>query len=130
MEEDNRILKKNFSVQGLRIAARITGTIWVLLCLFGFIGYFIEGIQRHGFSMPTDILGFATVIFLLAGLAGLVVAFWRTGAGVIISVSGFVLSAVFMICDPKLTFSPIFLIIFLPSLLYFAYWRETKKLKQ
>jgi hypothetical protein len=127
MEDNNNILRNNFSSRGLRLAARITGTIWVLFCLVGFIGYFIEGIQRNGFRMPTDALAFATVIFLLAGLAGLVVAFWRTGTGVIISVSGFVLSAISLICDPKLHFSPVFFIIFLPSFLYYAYWRETKR---
>lgn len=119
--------QRNLYIKGLLIIARITGTIWVLLYLFGFAGYFAEGLKKNGFSAPKDWLGVATLVFLLLGLAGLVVAFWRQGAGVIISVSGFVLAAIFLICDPELNFSPVFLIIFLPSILYYAYWKLSRQ---
>lgn len=113
----------------LRLGARITGTLWVFFCLFGLIGYLIEGIQKNDgkFKMPSDWLGVATEVFIFVGLGGLIVAYWREGTGGLISLIAFILATVFLIADPQLNFSPIFFILYLPSFLYLGYWRESRK---
>lgn len=118
-------------MKGLRLAARITGTLWVLFCLLFLIGYLMEGIQKNEgkFRIPTDWLGVATEVSIFIGLGGLITAYWREGTGGLISLVAFVLAAVFLIADPELTFSFIFLFLFLPTILYLAYWWGSKKSK-
>ncbi|MEI6577441.1 MAG: hypothetical protein WCO63_14790 [Bacteroidota bacterium] len=125
--QNHQETQKRTSSKGLLTTARIIGGLWVFFCLFGLIGYGMEGYQRTGILMPTDWLGFATVVCLLAGLAGLVVAFWRPGPGGFISLTGFTLSAIFMTIDPLLNFSIIFLILYIPSAMYLSYWWNRKK---
>ncbi|MEI6274403.1 MAG: hypothetical protein WCP08_00375 [Prolixibacteraceae bacterium] len=131
MNEDNRISQEYSSMKGLRLGARITGTLWILFCLLFMIGYMMEGIQRNGggFGKPTDWLGVATEVLIFIGLGGLFIAYWREGAGGLISLIAFFLSTVFLIADPKLTFSFIFLFIYLPTILYLAYWWGNRNLK-
>jgi hypothetical protein len=125
MKKNVSLPEKDSPLMAIRLTARILGTIWVTLILSIAIGYFMEGIERNGgeFKVPTDWLGVAVVLFLMIGLAGLIVAFWREGAGVLISTSGFSLSALFLIINPKLHFSLFFFILILvPSMLYLVYW--------
>ena len=126
----NELVKKK-PFNGLHLAARITGLIWVSVILFFNIGYLFEGYQNNGnqFVVPDDPLAVLTVLSLYVGLAGLILAFWKTIQGVILSSIGFLFAALFLILDPKLNFSFIALVvIFIPTLLYFAYWRETRKI--
>jgi len=120
---------KNGENNSLRPAAWITGTLCVLFCLFGLIGYLIEGIQKNDgkFKMPGDWLGVATEVFIFIGLGGLIVAYWREGTGGLISLIAFILATIFLIADPQLNFSPIFFLLYLPTFLYLAYWREIRK---
>lgn len=114
--------------KNLRLAARIVGTIWVLILLFIFIGEFIEGHTRNSGAArtPPDIFGIAIVICLGIGVAGLVIAWWREGLGGLISLLGFVVAGALLIVDPKLNFSIIFLIVLIPSILFLAYWKDSK----
>jgi hypothetical protein len=113
--------------KSLRLAARIVGTLWILISITLFIGYYLEGLQRNKGTVPTppDILGIFCVVCMAVALVGLMIAWWNEGLGGLISLIGFLLAGVLLIIDPKLNFSPIFLIVLVPSILYLAYWRET-----
>ena len=115
--------------KSLRLAARIIGTIWILFLIFLFIGELLEGRTRNsGVVHETpDNFGIAIVICMGIGLAGLVIAWWREGLGGFISLSGFIFAGALLIIAPKLNFSIIFLIVLMPSILYLAYWKDTKK---
>jgi hypothetical protein len=129
MEENKGSNQVKKSSNGLRLTARITGTLWVAVIVFINIGYLIEGYNKNGghFVPPKDYLGVATLVTLYIGLTGLIIAFWQTGLGTLLSITGFVAAAIFLIIDPKLNFSIIaFLIILIPSVLYLAYWWDTK----
>jgi hypothetical protein len=119
---------KGNSSKGLRLTARIIGTLWILIYPTLFIGYYLEGLQRNSgaVAQPPDILGIFIVICIGVALAGLIIAFWKEGLGGLISLIGFLLAMALLIIDPKLNFSPIFFIIFVPTVLYLAYWKETK----
>ena len=122
--------KKKTPSKGLRLTARITGTIFVLICLFLIVVAFLEGNQSNSstVSKPHDILGIAAVVFLLIALTGLIIGWWRAGIGGLISLFGFIIAGVLFIINPKLIFSlPVFLILLVPSMLYLAYWWEAKK---
>jgi hypothetical protein len=116
-------------LKGLRLAARIAGTLLVAFCLLFLVGYLMEGIERNEgkFAIPGDWMGVATEFFIFVGLAGLIVAYWREGTGGLISLIAFILAAMFLIADPELTFSFIFLFIFIPTFLYLGYWWGVKR---
>ena len=116
--------------KSLRLTARITGTIFVIICLFLIVVAFLEGNQSKSstVSKPHDIVGIAAVVFLLIALTGLIIGWWRAGIGGLISLFGFIIAGVLFIIDPKLIFNlPVFLILLVPSILYLAYWWEAKK---
>jgi hypothetical protein len=129
MSEITKTAKGNAS-NSLRWTARIIGTLWILICLLLFIGYYLEGLQRNSGTVQTkpDILGIFVLVCMAIGLLGLTVAWWNEGLGGIISTIGFLLAGILLIIDPKLNFSPIFLIVLVPSILYLAYWKDTKKI--
>ncbi len=130
MKEEIGISQKDRSLKQLRLAARITATVWTLFCLYMFVGYMMEDIQRNKgvLTSSTDWLAVATVVSLFIGFIGLIIAYWREGIGALISLIGFLLGALFLIIDPKLTFSFIYFIILLPTILYFIYWNEKRKI--
>ncbi len=127
MSEITNSAKANPS-KSLRLTARIIGTLWILICLTLFIGYYIEGLQRNSGTIPPkpDIFGIFVLVCMAIGLVGLIIAWWNEGLGGLISVIGFLLAGTLLIIDPKLNFSPVFLIAFVPSMLYLAYWKDTK----
>lgn len=130
MNDITNISQKRIPSKGLRLAARIIGTLWVLICIFLFVGYYLEGIQRNAGapSKPPDILGIATVVFLSIALGGLILAWWREGIGGFISLFGIIIAGALLIIDPKLDFSlPVFVILLVPSILYLAYWWDERK---
>ncbi len=131
MKEDKSISQDYTALKGLRLAARIIGTLWVLFCTFFLIGYLMEGIQKNGgkFKMPGDWMGIATEVFIFVGLGGLIVAYWREGTGGFISLIAFILATVFLVADPQLKFSFIFFFLYLPTIFYLAYWWGANKSK-
>ena len=129
MNETKNEIQIKKSINGLRHAARITGSLWVAFILFVNIGYLIEGYHKHGnhFNAPEDYLAVATLVSLYVGLAGLIIDFWKTLPGILLSVIGFLGATFFLIIDQKLNFNIIALIvIFVPTILYSAYWKEMK----
>ena len=122
--------QKKTPSKGLRLTARITGTIWVVFYLFLIVVGYLEGLQSKSgaVSKPPDILLIASVACLLIALTGLIIAWWRAGIGVLISLFGFIITGVLFKMDPKLIFSlPIFAISLVPSVLYLVYWWLAEK---
>ena len=116
--------------KSLRLTARITGTIFVIICLFLIVVAYLEGNQSNSVtvSKPPDILGIASVVFLLIALTGLIIGWWRAGIGGLISLFGFIIAGVLSIIDPKLIFNlPVFLILLVPSILYLVCWWLAKE---
>lgn len=109
------------------MAARVTGVFWVIICLILLAGYMYEGYQRNGLLLQPNWLSVLLIIFLIDGLCGLVIALWHEALGIVISFSGFSLFILLLIVDPKLTFNPFALLLFLPTLLYFVHWRDARK---
>lgn len=129
MNDIKTISQKSNSSKSIRLAARITGTIWLSIGLFFVIGSIFE--QRPGKSeaafKPPDILMLVTLICVLAAFGGLIVAWWKEGLGGFISLLGFIAAGALLIIDPDLNFSlPVFVILLVPSILYLAYWRDEK----
>lgn len=115
-------------LNSLLFAARITGIFWIVICLLIIIGYSLENYLKNGILIPyDDMFTILSVASLLCGLYGLVIANCYEGIGIIVSFSGFTLFIVFLILEPKLTFNPVSLLIFLPTMLYFVYWLEARK---
>jgi hypothetical protein len=129
MKEITKTVKGNSS-NSLRWTARIVGTLWILICVTLFIGYYIEGLERNSGTAHTnpDILRIFILVCMAVALVGLIIAWWNEGLGGIISIIGFILAGTLLIIDPKLDFSPVFLIVMVPSVLYLAYWKDTRKI--
>jgi hypothetical protein len=118
---------------GIRWIARVVGTLLVLFTLFMFIGEMIEGYRRNGKTdLETfNILQIITFIFWFLGLAGLILAWWKEGAGGIFS---FICTVIFLILvkvnanvNPEASFTVILFIFLIPSVLFIIYWWLTKK---
>jgi hypothetical protein len=121
MKDNNRVSKKSASIPTIRLAARVVGTIWLAICLFGFISFFLEGSKPVNSSR--DILGIATIVCFLIAFCGLIIAWWRSGIGGFMSLFGFITAAVLFKLNPKYIFSLLFfVIVLLPSILYLADW--------
>lgn len=130
MSDINSILQNKTSLKTIRLAARVIGTIWLVICLFGFIGFFLEGTKGHESAVPKplDILGIATISCFILGFFGLIIAWWRAGIGGLISLFGFIITGVLFKINPNYILSPpFFVLILLPSILYLAYWWGDKK---
>ena len=118
---------------GIRWIARVVGTLLVLFTLFIFIGEMIEGYRRNGKTdLETfNILQIITFIFWFFGLAGLILAWGKEGAGGILS---FICTVIFLILvkvnaniNPEASFTVILFIFLIPSVLFIIYWWLTKK---
>jgi len=134
MNKTKNEIKTKKSYSGLRLAARITGSVWVAFILIVNIAYLLDGYKNNGnhFAAPEDYLAVATLVSLYIGLAGLITAFWKTLPGIILSIIGFLGAGLFLLIDPKLHFNLIaFIVIFIPTILYIGYWQEVRaKLKK
>jgi hypothetical protein len=110
----------------IRWTARVIGTLLVLFTLLMFIGETIEGYNRNGKLETYNFLQIITFIFWFLGLAGLIVAWWKEGAGGIFS---FICTIIFLILvkvnavvNPEARFMAILFIFLIPSLLFIIYW--------
>jgi hypothetical protein len=129
MNDVTNISKKGTDLKTLRMAARVIGAIWIVICLFAFISFFLEGTPKNADTAPKppDILGIATIICFIIGFCGLIIAWWREGIGGFLSLFGFILTGVLFKLNPNFIFSYIFFIILLlPSVLYLMYWWGVK----
>lgn len=116
----------------LRWTARIIGTLIVLFTLMMAIGEMMEGYQRNGkISLGTfSGLQVVTFVFWFLGLAGLIWAWWREGAGGIFS---FICTVIFLILvnvNSEAQFVYILLIFLIPSILFIIYWWLTRRANQ
>jgi len=116
---------------GIRLTARVIGTLLVLFTLIMFIGEMIEGYHRNGKFETFNFLQIITFIFWFLGLAGLILAWWKEGAGGIFS---FICTVIFLILvkvnanvNPEARFTVILFIFLIPSVLFIIYWWFTKK---
>jgi hypothetical protein len=125
-------MKTKNQYAGIRWIARVVGTLLVLFTLFMFIGQMIEGYHRNGKLETFNVLQIITFIFWFLGLAGLILAWWKEGAGGIFS---FICTVIFLILvkvnanvNSKARFTVILFIFLIPSFLFIIYWWLTKKL--
>ncbi len=119
---------------GILWTARVFGTLLVLVTLFIVIGEMIDGYHRNGKLETFTILQITTFIFWFLGLAGLILAWWKEGAGGILS---FICTVIFLILviisaivNPEARFTVILFIFLIPSFLYIIYWWLTKEAAQ
>lgn len=126
-------MKTKNQYAGIRWTARVIGTLLVLFTLFMVIGEMIDGYHRNGkIDLVTfNILQIITFIFWFFGLAGMILAWWKEGAGGILS---FICTVVFLILvkvnanvNPEARFTVILFIFLIPSVLFIIYWWLTKK---
>jgi hypothetical protein len=129
-------MKKGNKYAGIRWTARVVGTLLVLFTLFMFIGETMEGYNRNGkIDLETfNFLQIITFTFWFLGLAGLIFAWWKEGAGGIFS---FICTVVFLFLvkvnantNSEASFSAILFIFLVPSVLFIIYWWLTKKTAQ
>jgi uncharacterized membrane protein len=114
----------------IRWIARIVGTLLVLFTLFMVIGEIIDKYGKTALE-TFNILQIITFIFWFLGLAGLILAWWKEGAGGIFS---FICTVIFLILvkvnaivNPEASFMAILFIFLIPSVLFIIYWWLTKK---
>lgn len=126
-------MKTKHQYAGICWTARVVGTLLVLFTLFIVIGEMIDGYHRNGnIDLETfNILQIITFIFWFLGLAGLILAWWKEGAGGILS---FICTVIFLILvkvnanvNPEARFTVILFIFLIPSVLFIIYWWLTKK---
>lgn len=94
----------------------------------------IEGYHRHGKLETFNFLQIITFVFWFLGLAGLILAWWKEGAGGIFSL---ICTVIFLILvkinaniNPEASFTPVLFIFLIPSVLFVIYWWLTKKTVQ
>ncbi len=126
-------MKTKNQYAGIRWTARVVGTLLVLFTLFIVIGEMIDGYHKNGKTdLETfNILQIITFVFWFFGLAGMILAWWKEGAGGILS---FICTVIFLILvkvnanvNPEARFTVILFIFLIPSVLFIIYWWLTKK---
>jgi len=112
---------KDTTLKGIRWTARILGTGMVLFVLIFAIGSLLEGLNKP----TTEYNTYTVILFLLwgAGLAGLIVAWWKEGAGGLISLIAFILFNILAATNttPGSSYSFVLLLFIIPSILYLVY---------
>ena len=123
-------MKTKSQYAGIRWIARVVGTLLVLFTLFMVIGEIIDKYGKTALE-TFNILQIITFIFWFLGLAGLILAWWKEGAGGIFS---FICTVIFLILvkvnaivNPEASFMVILFIFLIPSVLFIIYWWLTKK---
>ncbi len=111
----------------IRWFARITGTLLVIFVLFFAVGSFVEGLKNPGPGLNM----FTVITFVVwgIGLAGLVFAWWKEGAGGMISLISFIVFNILVAINPTPGSSyTLGLLLFLfPSILFLLYWWLRKR---
>lgn len=119
-------MKTTTSVSIINWTARIIGTVMVAFTLFIGIGELLEGQNKPSSGLDTYII--ITFIVWGIGLAGLLFAIWKPGAGGLIALLSFIvfniLAAVYP--NPDSTYTPVLLLFLLPSILFLLVWKLKK----
>ncbi|MCK5782029.1 MAG: hypothetical protein KAH10_05530 [Flavobacteriales bacterium] len=104
----------------VRWTARIIGSLLVLFTLIIGVGEMLQSYNNHGvlpFS-KFSILMIVTFIFWIAGLAGLILAFWKETKGGLFSLLNFIIFITLVAINSESNFSYNLYIYLVPSLLY------------
>ena len=115
-------MKNTVFMNIIRWAARIFGTLLVIISLIFFVSSMIENYYKQGSVLDTyNIIVFAV---LGIGFAALILAWWKEGLGGIIAFISFIvfnlLAAVSPVEGSRYMF--LLLIFLVPSILYLLYW--------
>ena len=115
-------MKNTVFMNIIRWAARIFGTLLVIISLIFFVSSMIENYYKQGSVLDTyNIIVFAVVGI---GFAALILAWWKEGLGGIIAFISFIvfnlLAAVSPVEGSRYMF--LLLIFLIPSILYLLYW--------
>ena len=115
-------MKNTVFMNIIRWAARVFGTLLVIISLIFFVSSMIENYYKQGSVLDTyNIIVFAVVGI---GFAALILAWWREGLGGIIAFISFIifnlLAAVSPVEGSRYMF--LLLIFLVPSILYLLYW--------
>jgi hypothetical protein len=124
---------KNNSASTMRWIARLFGAVIIIFTLFMVIGEHLESKQRnHGVSPLNEYTPIIITIFSVwgLGLAGLLIGWWKEKLGGFLSLICFILVAILNLFNvespsPAGTFF-VMAIYSIPSILFIAYWHETK----
>lgn len=115
-------MKNTVLMNIIRWAARIIGTLLVLISLFFFVGDLIWNTEKPGSGLET----YNIIVFAVMGIgfAALILAWWKEGLGGIISFISFIVFNFLAIFSPVegSRYMSILLIFFVPSILYLIYW--------
>ena len=125
---------KNRSSNTERWIARILGLLLAAFAFFMFIGYLIEGSQRHpGEPFLSGVSPVVIIIFIVwgMGLFGLLLGWWNEKLGGFLSVSCFMLVFILNLFNQEahgkmLALIPM-VIFSIPSLLFISCWYDAKK---
>ncbi len=125
---------KNRSSNTERWIARILGLLFAAFAIFMFIGYIIEGRQRHpGEPSLSGVSPIAMIIFIVwgIGLFGLLLGWWNEKLGGFLSVSCFILVFILNLFNQEAQGKMIALIpmviLSIPSFLFISCWYDAKK---
>jgi hypothetical protein len=124
---------KNKSANVMRWIARIFGAVLVVFTLIMVIGEFLESKERHhGVSPFNTYTPIIIAIFIVwgLGLAGLLIGWWKAKFGGFLSLICFILVAILNLFNAESPMQAgtflVMAIYCIPSILFIAYWRETK----
>ncbi|MFZ4572468.1 MAG: DUF7670 domain-containing protein [Bacteroidales bacterium] len=125
---------KNRSSNTERWIARILGLLFAAFAIFMFIGYIIEGRQRHpGEPFLSGVSPIVMIIFIVwgIGLFGLLLGWWNEKLGGFLSVSCFILVFILNLFNQEAQGKMIALIpmviLSIPSFLFISCWYDAKK---
>ncbi len=122
-------MKTTTTIRIICWTARIVGTLLVLFSIIIGVGEMLESYNKDGVSPfdKFDILMIITFVFLIVGLAGLILALWKEGKGGIISLFSFIIFIFLVVLNPEANFVYGIFIFLIPSVLYIYCWWLTKK---
>lgn len=120
-------MNNTISISFINRTARIIGTLMVAFTLFIGIGEMLEGQNKPGPGL--DYYTIITFIVWGIGLAGLLFAMWKPGAGGLISLISFIVFNILVAFhpNPDSTYSVVLLLFLIPSILFLLVWNLQKQ---
>jgi hypothetical protein len=120
-------MKDKLLMNIIRWSARILGTLMVAFTLLIVIGEMLEGRNRS--SSEPNIYNIISFVVWGIGLSGLILALWKEGLGGTISFLCLIILNILIAMNPTpgSSYSYVFLLFMLPSILYLLYWWLKRK---
>ena len=119
---------RNASLSGIRLAARITGTLLAVFFLV-FVSFSIAG-EIKNLDNPYSLSQIFVFIFWGIALLALLLAVWNEGLGGIISLASLILMFISGLFIPEVNKEGMLMVVIIlavPSFLYIYYWHENRK---